>query len=140
MTMNKSDPTKGMLHPDIENMTEARKSDAQKLTELLGGCWHENTERDPLYKNNKLLCTKCNTWQLTDPCIRRGFIRPTYTHADEVLIPMREKLGEDKYMQFVIFLISSKEINYFTFIENYILNAPALLDKAIEYLEKKKGE
>jgi hypothetical protein len=121
------------------------KSDNQKLTELLGGCWHEGAiaQRSNFfeqnYGQNVLYCKLCKTELESDYKNNR----PTYTHADEVLIPLREKLGEEKYEQFItsllypkLFMTITMPVIYFT--DTYILNIPALVIKAIEFLEKEK--
>jgi hypothetical protein len=119
------------------------KSDNQKLTELLGGCWHEGAiaQRSNFfeqnYGQNVLYCKLCKTELESDYKNNR----PTYTHADEVLIPLREKLGEEKYDEFIEYLYYSGRrfgLCIEDFINTYIINVPNLVTKAKEFLEGEK--
>jgi hypothetical protein len=135
MTMNKSDPTKGMLHPDIENMTEARnkeKSDAQRFHELTGGCWHE-----PIFLGSRI-CNKCGVLfaigNANEPFDDFDKVNPTYSNSADILNRMKEFCGEEKFEKFLY------EIGWFK-TTKYLFDCLALLDKAIEFLEQlKKGE
>lgn len=111
------------------------KSDAQKLTELLGGCWHERdwSKEPTMWVGGKgthcFTCVKCKQPIPMD----YDSNRPTYTHADEVLLPLREKLGEEKFEKFLY------GIDWFK-TTKYLFDCPALVKKVIEYLEQMKGE
>jgi hypothetical protein len=121
------------------------KSDNQRLTELLGGCWHEwmDTTEVGLRCTCRIICGNL------DEHIKKS--NPTYQHADEVLVPLREKLGEERYREFIVVKLHNLERQYWYLVgsshlsnlkkntpEFFILNVPALVKKAIEFLEKEK--
>lgn len=112
------------------------KSDNQKLFELLypEKCWHEIVE--PRYY--RCSCG-ASFYHASGIYNHINQCNSTYTHADEVLIPMREKLGEEKYDMFVgtigTFLFDEDNELDVCIFEKYILNVPALVQKAIEFLE-----
>jgi hypothetical protein len=113
------------------------KSDNQRLTELLGGCWHEwmDTTEVGLRCTCRIICGNL------DEHIKKS--NPTYQHADEVLNLMQEKLGEEKFDEFLEtigiyhYAINTGSGDYYIQ-EYYILNVPAIVQKTIEFLEKEK--
>jgi len=123
-------------------------TDAQKFTELTGGCWHE-PELSPYcriitddryggrYQCTSYKCIKCGKeFKLRD--------NPTYSNPADILNRMKEKCGEERVKEFVQKLIIDSRLSGYDatslilwFIYKYILNTPALLQKAIEFLEGK---
>lgn len=124
-------------------------SDAQKLTELLGRCWHERdwSKEPTMWVGGKgIHCFTCVKCKQPIP-VYYDYNRPTYTHADEVLRAMRRKLEIEGYKLFMAKLQYGFEqpnveaVDWDGSIdEEYILNVPALVQKAIEFLEQMKGE
>lgn len=115
------------------------KSDAQILTELLGGCWHEE------YWENKgaFEVRKCRCNNQTVRFVGEH-INPTYTNPADILNRMSEKLGEKKFKKFII-SISGYHKDYFWLYAitdmiplKYIEDVPSLVTKSIEFLEKEK--
>ena len=79
-----------------------------------------------------------------------GLELPENYNAADILSRMKEKCGEGGYEEFVITLIIKSIDNHMgtmptististisMFIDDYVLNAPVLLRKAVEYLEGK---
>jgi hypothetical protein len=127
------------------------KSDAQILTELLGGCWHEEIDITHLGTNRTCSCGFVGTAKELNYHIKES--NPKYLHADEVLVPLREKLGEERYREFIVVKLHNLERQYWYLVgsshlsnlkkntpEFFILNVPALVKKAIEFLEQMKEE
>lgn len=112
-------------------------TDAQKFHELTGGCWHEFKEVSQYGNICKCNCLCGNL----DEHIKKS--NPTYSHADEILKRMKEYCGEERYFDFMVRLGSDviEKTNptpiglINNFLNDYILNPPALLKKAVEFLE-----
>ena len=122
------------------------KSNAQIFTELTtkdkNDVWHEvrkgsyQAVDNMLIIDYKYICSCGLVGNYKQPLeIHCKNLNPTYPNAADILNRMRDFVGEDGYIQFVIYLIIPKGMNYFTFIDQYILNPSALLEKAIEFLE-----
>lgn len=121
------------------------KSDNQKLFELLypEKCWHEIVE--PRYY--RCSCG-ASFYHASGIYNHINQCNSTYTNADEVLIPMREKLGEEKYEKFIKSLMWDITERYeqpvntqriiCLIIKYFILNVPNLVTKAKEFLEGEK--
>lgn len=127
------------------------KSDAQKLTELLGGCWHEVVARG---LENICSCGfKSYLIVSLDEHIEES--NPTYKNPKDILNKMKEFCGEERYIKFIRKISLKKHIDYaaydeepdkvsfvpmstYEFINAYILNIPALVTKAIEFLDGEK--
>ena len=117
------------------------KSDAQKFTELTGGCWHKISPFDsPLsiilsivdggkLEQNEYECRMCGTKYIHNP---------TYTNAADILNKMKEFCGEEKYSEFIIELDLDGSGILESFINKFVLNHSALLQKVIEFLEEGK--
>ena len=114
---------------------------SEKFARLAGVCWHENTENDPLYKNDKLLCTKCNTWQRINPAIRRGFQHPDFSDPREVLKVM---MAREDWIDFSlcvgiwdeVFNGTNPQESWYSIEISYITEPNKLLKAAIEWLSK----
>ncbi len=137
---------KGMLHPDVENMTEARKQIehinlAKRFTELMGKCWHEgafaqlSNPYDARHGMNVLYCIYCKLE--LEPDYKSKL--PTYSNAADILRVMEERKDYYDFIEKIV-----KSINYTIplnvlsyFINDYILNPTALLREAVEFLEGK---
>ena len=124
-------------------------TDAQKFHELTGGCWHKvysyegyidypsaiggrTVRRDQVWYK----CRKCENKSIDE----RSFTNPAYFNAADILNLMREFCREERYGKFIQELAfemfrtkTAPSIN--EFIEMFILNPPALLRKAVEFLE-----
>jgi hypothetical protein len=114
-----------------------KMTDAQRFTELTGGCWHEYDKIIGLY--NKCSCGKiCGN---LDEHIKQS--NPTYSNAADILNRMKEFCGIDKYEDFICTIGSITplfdEPPIYSIEEKFILNPAALLKKAMEFLET-KGE
>jgi len=118
-------------------------TDAQRFTELTGGKWHEININIP-----RLQCSCGKEWYggaTTEELNKHLSLNPTYSNASDILNRMKEFCGEEKYLIFISWLCStlSFSIDNFRivmdFINTYILNPPALLRKAVEFLVT-KGE
>ena len=113
-------------------------TDAQRFTELTGGCWHEYDKIIGLY--NKCSCGKiCGN---LDEHIKQS--NPTYSNAADILNRMKEFCGQSKYNKFLweesVDCVGRTQLEAINnFIEKYILNPPVLLRKAVEFLVT-KGE
>lgn len=129
-----------------ENHRPQQISDAQRFTELTDGCWHNCYRKDGYWHD----CYKCEKQYKDSDNL-------TYSNAADILNRMRTFCGEEKYRKFIKTISYEKHIDYreaygepderyfvqmslTDFINNYILNAPALLRKAIEFLEEKSLE
>jgi hypothetical protein len=118
-------------------------SDAQIFTELIDGKWHEaKLFQDGI--NYKCSCGCLFYKERMDNHIKES--NPTYSNAADILNKMKEFCGEERYYTFIrkkgigiVRKLTDYPINvYNVFIdETYILNPPALLKKAVEFL---KGE
>lgn len=118
-------------------MTDEQKptpDQCKAFTLALGECWHFPERYGKIF-----VCVLCKKEVPLEP-------HPTYSHADEILAKMREKLGEEKFNKFFIYLVDSLEIDgagkynvIYEFMNCYIFNPAELIGKAIEYL-KEKGE
>jgi len=98
----------------------------QRFHELIGGCWKP----------------KETVWE-TDKFAAEYDPNPTYSNAADILKRMKEKCGEERYQQFITRKLIGvyhgrcthpEEISIY---ETYIHNTPALLRKAVEFLEEK---
>lgn len=146
--MNKSDPTKGMLHPDIENMT-ARKSDNQKPTIV---CLCGSTRFGEEFRNANLretlsgkivLSIGCNMKSDTeifghlpkDELVRikqrlDELHKRKIDLADEVLIlNVGGYIGESTLSELKYAIANNKKVRY-------IEDVPSLVTKAKEFLRK----
>jgi hypothetical protein len=104
-------------------------SDAQRFTELLGGCWHEwmDTTEVGLRCTCRMICGNL------DEHIKKS--NPTYSNPKDILNKMKEFCGIHKFRNFIYQLSDDCCEDTIMFVETYILNPPALLRKAIEFLE-----
>jgi hypothetical protein len=106
------------------------KSDAQKLTELLGGCWHERDWTEEISTTmTGLNCRKCEKF------VPFSYKHPTYSNPKDILEKMKQFCGIHKFRNFIYQLSDDCCEDTIMFVETYILNPPALLRKAIEFLE-----
>lgn len=113
------------------------KSDAQIFTELTGGCWHGWERENILYKKglDAKICKHCGIYWNID------LQNPTYSNAADILKRMREYCGEEKYKKFFTEIATKRNGEYlelmtiYEFVATYILNPPALLKKAVEFLK-----
>lgn len=114
------------------------KSDAQRFTELTGGCWHSVVARG---LENICSCGfKSYLIVSLDEHIEES--HPTYSAVD-ILKRMKEFCGEEKYRKFIrtkaIGLCQLTDDEWIISIyETYILNPALLLRKCIEFLEGEK--
>lgn len=103
--------------------------------EATGGCWHEweiyTDWVESIPTCSYSVCKKCNT---TLDCKEKE--NPTYSNPRDILNRMKEYCGEEKYREFIDIVGASVYDTYYID-EDYILNPPALLKKAWEFL---KGE
>jgi hypothetical protein len=108
-------------------------NDAQRFTELTGGCRHVRTSK------YSAICRKCKADICSAPSI-------SYDNAADILNRMRDYCGEERYREFIevggigIVYHSGVASGYRWLVainEDYILDHPALLKKAVEFL---KGE
>lgn len=124
------------------------KSPAQIFTEATGGHWHIGREDGfPRFG----VC-ECGYVAIN----KNTLDNPTYSNPADILRRMKEFLGEEGFEKFIKTISLEKHVDYreaygepderyfvtmsiIDFINGFILNAPALLDKAIEYLQM-KGE
>jgi hypothetical protein len=106
-------------------------TDAQRFTELTGGCHHVRTSK------YSAICRKCKADICSAPSI-------SYDNAADILNRMKEYCGEERYYTFIrkkgigiVRKLTDYPINvYKIFIdETYILNPSLLLREAIEFLE-----
>ena len=116
-------------------------ADAQRFHELTGGCWHEFKEVSQYGNICKCNCLCGNL----DEHIKKS--NPTYSNAADILNRMKEFCGEEKFGLFVGNIGNVVDYQYekFEFGNDiptdylvdlkYILNPPALLRKAVEFLE-----
>jgi hypothetical protein len=126
-----------------EQITKPTEAQCKRFTLAIGECWHE-WECD--YSN--FHCIKCwyrvNSSDYTPK-------NPTYTDSASILEKMREKLGEEKYSKFIYQLSSQyfdkngitrigQQARLINFLNDYIFNPAALIDKALEFMRKEKGE
>lgn len=111
-------------------MTENYAKEFFLLTAKEGDCWHIRISK------YSAICKKCGADMSTAT-------NPTYSHADDILKRMRGYCEIDKYEDFICtvgFIIPLyDEPPIYSIEEKYILDPPALLKKAVEFLEK-KGE
>jgi adenine-specific DNA glycosylase len=98
------------------------KSDAQRFTELT--------------------CSHKKDWPNCDDCPFRFKCKaemPTYSNAADILSRMKEFCGEERFLDFIRQNGFDGENGDTIFIEiDLVLNPPALLKKAIEFLEVEK--
>ncbi len=125
-------------------MTENYEKLFHEATAKEGEVWHEVVEHRSGYY-------RCSCGEVfaygSDIDNHINQINPTYSHADEILKRMKEYCGEERYFDFMVRLGSDviEKTNptpiglINNFLNDYILNPPALLKKAVEFLEK-KGE
>jgi adenine-specific DNA glycosylase len=94
------------------------KSDAQRFTELT--------------------CSHKKDWPNCDNCPFRFKCKaemPTYSNPKDILEKMKQFCGIHKFRNFIYQLSDDCCEDTIMFVETYILNPPALLRKAIEFLE-----
>jgi adenine-specific DNA glycosylase len=94
------------------------KSDAQRFTELT--------------------CSHKKDWPNCDNCPFRFKCKaemPTYSNPADILEKMKQFCGIHKFRNFIYQLSDDCCEDTIMFVETYILNPPALLRKAIEFLE-----
>lgn len=131
-------------------MTDNLPTTAQcrEFTLLLGVEWHEIKSEgyyDGIRQVEQPKCSCGNSFlflsELKDHIARNN---PTYDSAS-ILAKMKEKLGEEKYYKFLKNGISSwavpfeKKEKIFINID-YIFNPRSLIEKALEFMRKEKGE
>jgi hypothetical protein len=108
-----------------EQITKTTEAQCRRFALAIGGEWHEK-EFLPYVVN------------------------PITYDSPTILLKMREKLGEEKYSKFIYQLSSQyfdkngitrigQQARLINFLNDYIFNPAALIDKASEYL-KEKGE
>jgi hypothetical protein len=105
-------------------------NDAQKFTELTGGCRHVRTSK------YSAICRKCKADICSAPSI-------SYDNAADILNRMKEYCGEERYFDFMVHLGSDviEKTNptpiglINNFLNDYILDTPALCKKAVEFLK-----
>lgn len=109
------------------DVIRADKSSAQIFTELTGGCWHERGKRGRFTE----ICCKCG---------KKYKRNPTYQNVADILRVMEARKDYYDFMEYIAnridYQIPMNVLVYF--INDYILNPSALLERAIEFL--KKGE
>ncbi len=93
-------------------------TDVQRFTELTGGKWKENEF----------------VWEDDKTCVQFD-PNSTYSNPADILNRMKEYCGDERYSIFIIGLDLECVGILENFINDYILNAPALLRKAVEFLE-----
>jgi hypothetical protein len=111
---------------------------AKEFHEATGGVWHEREQVGAGY-------FKCSCSNEKHSYYYNEFLyqhtNPTYDNAADILKRMKEYCGEERYYKFVI--KSQVGIGYMSALwiaDTYILNAPALLQKCVEFFYNKTKE
>ena len=112
--------------------TELNRAVAKKL----GICWHE-----ALFKGSHI-CTHCGCFADKNGL---DYFNPDFTKNAKVLLDaIKEKLGEERYMEFIHSITSYTDYRGYTtymsiagFIYSYILNPRSLCEKFLEFMEGK---
>jgi hypothetical protein len=126
-------------------MTDEQKptpDQCREFTMLLVECWHERIH--PL--SNICWCGVLSDNKEDIDAHIQNNPNPTYDSAS-ILLKMKEKLGEEKYSKFIYQLSSQyfdkngitrigQQARLINFLNDYIFNPAALIDKASEYCEK----
>lgn len=111
-------------------MTDNYAKEFHEATAKEGDCWHEwITGVSPeIYL---IVCKHCGEiyTDYND--------NPTYDNPRDILNRMKEFCGEERYDEFIRWLQQTHWFEIDEFLETYILNPPALLKKAVEFM---KGE
>ena len=108
----------------------------KKICEKLGICCHE-----PLFKGSKV-CRLCGTYCDAESMSE---FNPDFTVNSKVLQDaLKEKLGEERYMEFIHSITSYTDYRGYTtymsiagFIYSYISNPSQLCEKFLEFMERK---
>lgn len=111
------------------------KSPAQIFTELIGGCLHTFAPKSE-DEWATMVCSKCG-YTTNDLNAQFEETANDYLNAADILNKMKEFCGEERYYKFICEIGLEKNFVYYVE-EKYILNAPTLLLKAIEYLRSGK--
>jgi hypothetical protein len=123
------------------DVIKAELNYARLFHEATGGIWHEVEQAGTGY-------FKCSCSKEKHSYYYAEFLyqhtNPTYTNPADILNRMKEYCGEERYGEFIYQCITEmrtlNKTSYLTvmgFVDSFILNAPALLRKAVEFLEVK---
>jgi hypothetical protein len=119
------------------------KQNVERLCKALGEPWHEVGDEHcrlpmPFGKVYRCSCKRILPEDETKQHIAES--NPTLTHADEVLVMLKQHLSEGQFKNF-IYTLSNPLCSIFAFVDDYIVSPPTdLVIKACEFVTNLRKE